>query len=212
MLPRLTLVGLLLAAASALPAGAGLQQGRDQERAAGRQPVPARGLGRQHRRTHRARTACCWWMMSSAPWPTRSARRSRDLGADQPVRFVINTHYHFDHTDGNSRSRRPAPRHRATTTCARAWRAAASSATAARSPRKCKPAPAGALPAVTYDQRAHAATWTARRAGAPLPARTHRRGLGGVLPAAPRWCTWGTSSCATASRSSTSTAAATCAA
>ena len=25
----------------------------------------------------------------------------KDLGAEQPVRFVINTHYHVDHTDGN---------------------------------------------------------------------------------------------------------------
>ncbi len=25
----------------------------------------------------------------------------KGLGAEQPVRFVINTHYHFDHTDGN---------------------------------------------------------------------------------------------------------------
>ena len=40
-------------------------------------------------------------MTSSARLADKIRASLKGLGAEKPVRFVVNTHYHFDHTDGN---------------------------------------------------------------------------------------------------------------
>ncbi len=61
----------------------------------------------------------------------------KGLGAGQPPRFIIDTHYHYDHTDGNeafaTNGRHSSSRRRS---CAAGSSAAAPSATAARSRRR----------------------------------------------------------------------------
>jgi glyoxylase-like metal-dependent hydrolase (beta-lactamase superfamily II) len=71
-------------------------------------------------------------------------------GATQPVRFIINTHYHFDHTDGNLAFAQGG----ATLIAHDSLRARLASGGTAGNGGKIslpiKPADAGALPAITY--------------------------------------------------------------
>jgi glyoxylase-like metal-dependent hydrolase (beta-lactamase superfamily II) len=55
-----------------------------------------------------------------APLASKIAAALKNIGiTDKPVRFVINTHYHFDHTGGNLTFANQGSRSSRTTTCAR---------------------------------------------------------------------------------------------
>jgi glyoxylase-like metal-dependent hydrolase (beta-lactamase superfamily II) len=65
--------------------GRGFQQSADQGHKGGRQRLHARRLGREH------------WRVELKGF------------TDKPVRFIINTHYHGDHTGGNAYFQKQAP-------------------------------------------------------------------------------------------------------
>ena len=87
-----------------------------------------------------------------APLADKIAAALKNIGVtDKPVRFIINTHYHGDHTGGNApfatKARPSLPR----TMCASAWKPAARPAIGAPISMNVKPAEKGALPIITFD-------------------------------------------------------------
>ncbi len=74
----------------------------------------------------------------------------KGLGADQPVRFVVNTHYHSDHTDGNlafAQTGAVVIAHENLRTRLERGGLAGNGGSISK---EFKPSPAGALPTVTY--------------------------------------------------------------
>jgi cyclase len=101
-------------------------------------------------------------------------------GTDKPVRFVINTHYHGDHTGGN-------PNFSETSTIIAQDNVRKRLATGgpagngASVHMENQPAPKAALPIITFEHDVHR---TPQRRGYPRPSlscRPHRRGLSDLL-------------------------------
>jgi len=59
-----------------------------------------------------ARTASSSSMTSLRPWRKKIQAALKGI-TDKPVRFIINTHYHGDHTGGNAYFPEAGPHHRA---------------------------------------------------------------------------------------------------
>jgi cyclase len=72
------------------------------------------------------------------------------LGATQPVRFIINTHYHFDHTDGNLAFAQSGATLIAHDNLRTRLAAGGTIGNGGSISREVKPAPPAALPAITY--------------------------------------------------------------
>lgn len=72
------------------------------------------------------------------------------VGAEKPVRFVINTHYHFDHTDGNLAFAQGGALIIATDNLRARLASGGVIGNGGSISRKVKPVPAGALPEMTY--------------------------------------------------------------
>ena len=104
------------------------------------------------------------------------------LGAEQPVRFVVNTHYHSDHTDGNLAFAQAGAVVIAHDNLRTRLERGGMAGNGGSISKEFKPSPAGALPSGHLRERAHRAPERHAGAGAPLCAGAHRRGLGGVLP------------------------------
>ena len=74
------------------------------------------------------------------------------LGAEQAPRFIVNTHYHFDHTDGNEAFVKMGALVIAQTQLRSRLAAGGTIGNGGSIAREVKPAPAAALPALTYQQ------------------------------------------------------------
>ncbi len=74
----------------------------------------------------------------------------KGLGADQPVRFVIDTHYHFDHTDGNLAFAQAGAVLIAHDNLRTRLEHGGVAGNGGSISKQAKPAPAGALPRLTY--------------------------------------------------------------
>ncbi len=74
------------------------------------------------------------------------------LGAEQAPRFIVNTHYHFDHTDGNEAFVKMGALVIAQTQLRSRLAAGGTIGNGGSIAREVKPAPAAALPALTYEQ------------------------------------------------------------
>jgi len=74
------------------------------------------------------------------------------LGAAQAPRFIVNTHYHFDHTDGNEAFVKMGALVIAQTQLRGRLAAGGTIGNGGSIAREVKPAPAAALPALTYEQ------------------------------------------------------------
>jgi cyclase len=74
----------------------------------------------------------------------------KGLGADQPVRFVIDTHYHFDHTDGNLVFAQAGAVLIAHDNLRVRLERGGVASNGGSISKEIKPAPAGALPRLTY--------------------------------------------------------------
>jgi cyclase len=74
----------------------------------------------------------------------------KGLGADKPVRFIVNTHYHSDHTDGNLAFARAGATIIAHDNLRTRLASGGTAGNGGSLSREVKPADAGALPAITY--------------------------------------------------------------
>jgi len=74
----------------------------------------------------------------------------KGLGADKPVRFIVNTHYHSDHTDGNLAFARAGATIIAHDNLRARLASGGTAGNGASISREVKPADAGALPEITY--------------------------------------------------------------
>ena len=74
------------------------------------------------------------------------------LGAEQAPRFIVNTHYHFDHTDGNEAFVKRGALVIAQTQLRSRLAAGGTIGNGGSIAREVKPAPAAALPTLTYEQ------------------------------------------------------------
>ena len=125
---------------------------------------------------------------------------------DKPLRFIINTHYHFDHTGGN------LPLHDATIIAHDNVRKRLAPEQRARQRRLDEDGaarePAGSAAGDHVPARRDAARERRRHPRAACAERSHRRRQHRVLPEVERPAHRATTSCAMAFRSSTSAAAA----
>jgi cyclase len=132
----------------------------------------------------------------------------KGLGAEKAVRFVVNTHYHFDHTDGNLAFAAGGATVIAQDNLRTRLASGGTIGNGGSIARDVKPADPGALPTITY-ARELTVHLNAQEIRVHHYANAHTDGDSVVFfPAAKAV----TSSCATAFPSSTSTAEATCAA
>ena len=76
----------------------------------------------------------------------------KGLGADKPVRFVINTHYHFDHTDGNLAFAQAGAVIIATDNLRARLASGGTIGNGGSISKEVQAAPAGALPTLTYER------------------------------------------------------------
>lgn len=76
----------------------------------------------------------------------------KGLGAEQPPRFIIDTHYHYDHTDGNEAFARTGAIVIAQTQLRSRLVSGGTIGNGGSIAKEMKPAPPGGLPAVTYEQ------------------------------------------------------------
>jgi len=152
MLPRLTLVGLLLAAASALPA---------QEQDFSKVEIKSVPLGANlyllagSGGNIAALTGSDGVLLVDDEFGALADKiraALRGLGANQPVRFVINTHYHFDHTDGNLAFAQAGAAIIANDNLRTRLASGGVIGNGGSISKEVPAAPAGALPAVTYDR------------------------------------------------------------
>ena len=152
MLPRLTLVGLLLAAASALPA---------QEQDFSKVEIKSVPLGANLYLLEgsggniAALTGSDGVLLVDDEFGALADKiraALRGLGANQPVRFVINTHYHFDHTDGNLAFAQAGAVIIANDNLRARLASGGIIGNGGSISKEVPAAPAGALPAVTYDR------------------------------------------------------------
>jgi cyclase len=74
------------------------------------------------------------------------------LGAQQPPRFIVNTHYHFDHTDGNEAFVRMGALVIAQAQLRSRLAVGGTIGNGGSLAKEMKPAPPGGLPALTYEQ------------------------------------------------------------
>jgi cyclase len=74
----------------------------------------------------------------------------KGLGADEPVRFIVNTHYHSDHTDGNLAFAGAGATIIAHDNLRTRLASGGTAGNGGSLSREVKPADAGALPAITY--------------------------------------------------------------
>jgi glyoxylase-like metal-dependent hydrolase (beta-lactamase superfamily II) len=74
----------------------------------------------------------------------------KGLGADKPVRFIVNTHYHSDHTDGNLAFAGAGATIIAHDNLRTRLASGGTAGNGGSLSREVKPADAGALPAITY--------------------------------------------------------------
>src|SRR4029077_15672918 len=82
----------------------------------------------------------------------RNRAALKALGAAQAPRFIVNTHYHFDHTDGNEAFAKMGALVIAQTQLRSRLAAGGIIGNGGSIAREVKPAPAAALPALTYQQ------------------------------------------------------------
>ena len=94
------------------------------------------------------------------------------LGAAQAPRFIVNTHYHFDHTDGNEAFAKMGALVIAQTQLRSRLAAGGTIGKGGSIAREVKAGPAAALPALTYEQ---GGLYLTAKLHAPLPACAHRR-------------------------------------
>jgi cyclase len=76
----------------------------------------------------------------------------KGLGAEKPVRFVVNTHYHFDHTDGNFAFATAGATIIAHDNLRTRLASGGTIGNGGSIAREVKPADPGALPAITYER------------------------------------------------------------
>ena len=108
-----------------------------------------------------------------------SLRRSAPT---KPVRFVVNTHYHFDHTDGNLAFAAAGATVIAHDNLRTRLASGGTIGNGGSIAREVKPADAGALPTITYERELTVHLNGEDGARAPLRQCAHRRGLGRFLP------------------------------
>lgn len=76
----------------------------------------------------------------------------KELGTGKPVRFVVNTHYHFDHTDGNLAFAAAGATVIAQDNLRTRLASGGTAGNGGSITREMKPAEAGALPTITYER------------------------------------------------------------
>lgn len=74
------------------------------------------------------------------------------LGAEKPVRFVVNTHYHYDHTDGNLAFARAGATLIAHDNLRKRLTSGGTIGNGGSISKEVKPADPGALPTITYER------------------------------------------------------------
>ena len=76
----------------------------------------------------------------------------KGLGAEQPPRFIIDTHYHYDHTDGNEAFAKMGALVIAQTQLRSRLVSGGTAGNGGSISKEMKPAPPGGLPGLTYEQ------------------------------------------------------------
>jgi glyoxylase-like metal-dependent hydrolase (beta-lactamase superfamily II) len=76
----------------------------------------------------------------------------KGLGAEQPPRYIINTHYHYDHTDGNEAFAKMGALVIAQTQLRGRLVSGGTAGNGGSISKEMKPAPPGGLPGLTYEQ------------------------------------------------------------